>query len=49
VRYLCGGSRGFLDFVFQRDNAFVEAAFERLIDIASRRVKAAAPPRVEQA
>jgi len=29
----------FADVVFQRDNAFVNAAFEQLIDVASRRLK----------
>jgi hypothetical protein len=35
--------------MFQCDNDFVDVAFERLIDIASCRVKAAAPLHVEQA
>ena len=33
------GGDPFADVVFQRDNAFVDAAFEQLIDLASRRVK----------
>jgi hypothetical protein len=36
------GGGPFADVVFQRDNAFVDAAFEQFIDVASRRVKAAA-------
>ena len=33
------GGDPFADVVFQRDNAFVNAAFEQLIDVASRRLK----------
>src|SRR5271168_4216857 len=42
------GGDPFADVVFQRDNAFVDAASEQLIDVASRRVKAAAPPSTAQ-
>ena len=33
------GGDPFADIVFQRDNAFVDAAFQQLIDVASRRLK----------
>ena len=37
-----------MDVVFQRDNAFVDAASEQLTDVVSRQVKAAAPASTAQ-